>query len=69
VSDNGHGITPAQARRIFQAGFTTKKRGWGLGLTLARRIVMEYHDGDLYLDASIPNLMTRFVVRLPAAKE
>jgi signal transduction histidine kinase len=69
VTDNGRGITPAQARKIFQAGFTTKKRGWGLGLTLARRIVMEYHNGDLYLDSSIPNLMTRFVVHLPAAKE
>lgn len=69
VTDNGKGITPAQARKIFQAGFTTKKRGWGLGLTLARRIVMEYHDGDLYLDSSIPNLATRFVIHLPAAKE
>lgn len=69
VTDNGHGITPAQARKIFQAGFTTKKRGWGLGLTLARRIVMEYHDGDLYLDSSIPNQATRFVIHLPAAKE
>lgn len=69
VTDNGKGITPKQAKKIFDAGFTTKKRGWGLGLTLARRIVMEYHDGDLYLDSSIPNLATRFVVQLPAAKE
>ena len=69
VTDNGRGITPAQARNIFQGGFTTNKRGWGLGLTLARRIVMEYHDGDLYLDMSIPNQATRFVLHLPAAKE
>lgn len=69
VTDNGRGVTPAHARKIFQAGFTTKKRGWGLGLTLARRIVMEYHDGDLYLDMSIPNQATRFVLHLPAAKE
>ncbi len=69
VTDNGKGITPAQANKIFQAGFTTKKRGWGLGLTLARRIVMEYHNGDLYLDSSIPHLATRFVVHLHAAKE
>lgn len=65
VADNGKGMTPKQARQIFHAGFTTKKRGWGLGLTLARRIVMEYHGGDLYLDASIPNQVTRFVMRLP----
>ena len=69
VTDNGKGITPKQASKIFQAGFTTKKRGWGLGLTLARRIVMEYHDGDLYLDSSIPNLATRFVLHLPPAKD
>ncbi len=68
VTDNGKGITPAQARKIFDAGFTTKKRGWGLGLTLARRIVMEYHDGDLYLDSSIPNLATKFVIHLPGTK-
>jgi signal transduction histidine kinase len=65
VTDNGRGISSKQQRRIFHPGFTTKKRGWGLGLTLARRIVMEYHGGDLYLDESIPNRSTRFVVELP----
>jgi signal transduction histidine kinase len=65
VTDNGRGIPGKQQKRIFHPGFTTKKRGWGLGLTLARRIVMEYHGGDLYLDESVPNQSTRFVIELP----
>ncbi|MBI5867713.1 MAG: HAMP domain-containing histidine kinase [candidate division Zixibacteria bacterium] len=66
VTDNGRGIPGKQQQKIFHPGFTTKKRGWGLGLTLARRIVMEYHGGDLYLDDSVPNQATRFIVELPA---
>ena len=66
VSDNGRGISGHQQKKIFDPGFTTKKRGWGLGLSLARRIVMEYHRGDLYLDVSIPNEVTRFMLHLPS---
>ena len=66
VTDNGRGIPSKQHQKIFHPGFTTKKRGWGLGLTLARRIIMEYHGGDLYVDESIPNQSTRFVIELPA---
>lgn len=47
ISDNGKGMTPAQQRSVFEPGFTTKKRGWGLGLPLAKRIVHEYHKGKL----------------------
>ncbi len=65
VTDNGRGIASIQQQKIFHPGFTTKKRGWGLGLTLARRIVMEYHGGDLYLQESIPNQATTFVIDLP----
>lgn len=67
VIDNGRGITGKQQKKVFAPGVTTKKRGWGLGLTLARRIVMEYHGGDLYLAESIPHQSTRFVIHLPAA--
>jgi signal transduction histidine kinase len=66
VADNGRGIIGKQQKQVFNPGFTTKKRGWGLGSTLARRIVMEYHRGDLYLDVSIPNEVTRFVLHLPS---
>lgn len=54
ISDTGRGMTPAVQRRIFDSGFTTKSRGWGLGLPLARRIINQYHKGRLYLKYSVP---------------
>ena len=54
LKDNGRGISNAAARKIFRAGFTTKKRGWGLGLTLVKRIVEEYHGGRIWLKSSGP---------------
>lgn len=47
ISDTGKGMTPSQQRSVFQPGYTTKKRGWGLGLSLAKRIIGEYHKGRL----------------------
>lgn len=47
ITDDGKGMTPAQQRTVFEPGFTTKKRGWGLGLPLAKRIIHEYHKGKL----------------------
>jgi len=52
VRDNGSGISPKGRKDVFKAGFSTKKRGWGLGLVLARRIVEEYHQGKLYIKES-----------------
>lgn len=66
VTDNGRGIPPNQQKRVFNPGFTTKKRGWGLGLTLAKRIVEEYHKGRLVLEESMPNVRTVFKITLPA---
>ncbi|MEW5925300.1 MAG: ATP-binding protein, partial [Candidatus Zixiibacteriota bacterium] len=54
VVDNGKGIPAGVARKIFRPGFTTKKRGWGLGLTLSRRIIEEYHKGKISLVKSRP---------------
>ena len=54
ISDTGRGMSREVQRRIFDSGFTTKSRGWGLGLPLARRIVNQYHRGRLYLKYSIP---------------
>lgn len=54
VSDTGHGIPRKLQDAIFHPGFTTKKRGWGLGLSLARRIVEEYHKGRIYVKSSSP---------------
>lgn len=52
VSDSGRGISPSLQKDIFSPGFTTKIRGWGLGLTLAKRIVEEYHKGSLVVKSS-----------------
>lgn len=54
VADNGKGIPRKDHKNIFRPGFTTKKRGWGLGLTLAKRIVEEYHDGKIFVKESVP---------------
>lgn len=47
IKDNGSGMTGRQARNAFKPGYSTKKRGWGLGLSLAKRVVKEYHNGDI----------------------
>ena len=65
VEDNGRGIPAKEQGKIFSPGFTTKKRGWGLGLSLARRIVVEYHKGKIWLKSSEPNVRTIFIVELP----
>jgi Histidine kinase-, DNA gyrase B-, and HSP90-like ATPase len=67
VRDTGRGIPGTLRDQIFNPGFTTKRRGWGLGLVLARRIVEEYHGGEIRLVDSRPGKGTTFLVRLPAA--
>jgi hypothetical protein len=64
MTDNGKGITAAAARKIFRPGFTTKKRGWGLGLTLVKRIIEDYHGGEVWLERSKPG-ETVFRMKLP----
>lgn len=64
VVDNGRGISSAAARKIFRPGFTTKKRGWGLGLTLVKRIIEDYHGGKVSLKRSKPG-ETVFEICLP----
>lgn len=64
ISDTGRGMTPAVQKRIFDSGFTTKTRGWGLGLPLARRIINQYHRGRLYLKYSVPGQGSCFRIEL-----
>jgi hypothetical protein len=65
VEDNGKGVDPKLAKRIFEPGYTTRKGGWGLGLPLARRVVEEYHHGSLRLVRS-GREGSLFVIEIPA---
>ncbi|MFT7250066.1 MAG: nitrogen-specific signal transduction histidine kinase, partial [Arcticibacterium sp.] len=64
IRDTGKGITKNNKRKIFRPGFSTKKRGWGLGLTLAKRIIETYHDGKLFIHKSDINRGTTFRIIL-----
>ena len=64
VSDTGKGIAPANQHKVFNPGFSTKKRGWGLGLSLAKRIIEQYHGGQLFLAHSEPGKGTTFRIVL-----
>ncbi|MDE6378693.1 MAG: hypothetical protein K2K72_08110, partial [Duncaniella sp.] len=65
VTDTGKGISRKHQKTIFNPGFTTKTRGWGLGLTLARRIIEEYHDGRIYVKRSELGVGTTFTIEIP----
>ncbi len=64
ITDTGKGISKANMQKVFSPGFSTKKRGWGLGLTLAKRIVEEYHNGRLYVKSSEVGKGTTFRIVL-----
>jgi signal transduction histidine kinase len=64
VRDSGHGIPPNKIKTVFNPGFTTKKRGWGLGLSLCKRIVEDYHLGKIYVKESSPQKGTTFRIEL-----
>lgn len=64
VSDTGKGIRRKDIKNVFKPGFTTKKRGWGLGLSLAKRIVEEYHNGKIYVKSSEVGHGTTFRIEL-----
>ena len=68
ISDSGKGIPKNQMKDIFQPGFTTKKRGWGLGLSLAKRIVRDYHKGDIFVKESLPFKRTTLRITLKATQ-
>jgi len=65
VSDTGKGIPPSKFKTIFQPGYTTKKRGWGLGLSLTKRIIEDYHLGKIFVKKSVLNEGTTFTIQLP----
>jgi len=65
VADTGKGIRKKDIKHVFTPGFTTKKRGWGLGLSLAKRIVEEYHRGNIFVKSSEIGKGTTFRIEMP----
>ena len=65
VQDTGKGIKKKDVKNVFTPGFTTKKRGWGLGLSLAKRIVEEYHKGRIFVKSSEIGIGTTFRIEMP----
>ncbi len=68
VKDTGKGIPRKNFKNVFNPGFTTKKRGWGLGLTLVKRIIEEYHGGKIYVKESEVGKGTTFAIEIPKVK-
>ena len=68
VKDTGKGIARKNFKNGFNPGFTTKKRGWGLGLTLVKRIIEEYHNGKIYVKDSEVGKGTTFAIEIPKVK-
>jgi signal transduction histidine kinase len=64
VTDSGKGILRKDFKNVFNPGYTTKKRGWGLGLTLAKRIIEQYHGGRIFVKSSTPGVGTTFRIQL-----
>ncbi len=65
VSDTGKGIPSSKFKRVFEPGYTTKTRGWGLGLSLAKRIIEDYHKGRIFVYASEEGKGSTFCIQLP----
>ncbi|MBK8620996.1 MAG: HAMP domain-containing histidine kinase [Saprospiraceae bacterium] len=64
VNDTGYGIPNNRFKSVFKPGYSTKKRGWGLGLSLAKRIIEEYHKGKIFVKSSKPKEKTTFTIKL-----
>jgi len=65
IRDNGRGMSREEQRRAFEPGYTTRSRGWGLGLALVRRVVQDYHGGKLAIRQSVPGQGTTMVISFP----
>lgn len=68
VTDSGKGLDARQRKNVFRPGYSTKQRGWGLGLTLSKRIIEEYHYGKLFVKESVPGKGTTFRIILQEGK-
>ena len=68
IKDTGKGIPANKQKTIFEPGYTTKTRGWGLGLSLAKRIIADYHSGKIFVKQSVINEGTTLTIALPKQK-
>jgi signal transduction histidine kinase len=68
VVDNGKGIEKKNWKNIFRPGYSTKRRGWGLGLSLTKRIVEKYHNGKIFVKTSKPGKGTTIRLSIPNKK-
>ena len=68
ITDSGRGIERGKFKSIFEPGYTTKQRGWGLGLSLAKRIIEEYHHGKIFVKGSELGLGTTFRIEIPTVQ-
>lgn len=68
ITDSGRGIERGKFKSIFEPGYTTKQRGWGLGLSLAKRIIEEYHHGKIFVKGSEIGLGTTFRIEIPTVQ-
>jgi len=68
IKDSGKGIPKSRQKEVFKPGFSTKRRGWGLGLSLSKRIVEEYHHGKIFVLESMPDAGTTFRIILPLSQ-
>ena len=64
ITDSGKGIPKSKHKKIFETGYTTKKRGWGLGLSLAKRIIKDYHKGQIYVKKSTKDIGTCMAISI-----
>jgi signal transduction histidine kinase len=65
ISDTGKGIPANKFKTVFKPGYSTKTRGWGLGLSLSQRIVQQYHSGKIFVKRSEPGKGATFTIKLP----
>lgn len=69
ITDSGKGIPSSKFATVFQPGYSTKKRGWGLGLSLSKRIIENYHNGKIFVKESVPGKGTTFRIIMPVVGE
>ena len=65
IKDDGRGVELKNQKKIFNSGYSSKKKGWGLGLSLSKRIIMQYHNGKIFIKKSEINKGTSIEINLP----